>query len=116
MFCGIIEDQIGIWGTLVKVCRTLAISVLTFFIICSCYATSEDEENLENTLRNIYEQKLVSLRNPYFGKMLIFDSSGAPTNRVVAGPWSTCGLLQVQKLRVGKDGVEIDGKRVPPIG
>ena len=95
-----------------KACRTLAICVLTFSIVCNCYATSEDEKNLENTLRNIYEQKLVSLRNPYFGKMLIFDSSGVPTNRVVAGPWSTCGLLRVQKFRVGKDVVEIDGKRV----
>ncbi len=95
-----------------KVCRALAISVLTSLIVCNCHANTEHEKDTENTLRNIYEQKLVSLRNPYFGKTLIFDSAGAPTNHVVAGPWSTCGLLRVHKFRVGKDGVEIDGKRV----
>jgi TonB family protein len=96
----------------VKVCRIVAMIVLTFVTVCTSYAANENETNLESTLRNTYKQKLLSLRNPYFGKMLIFDSSGAPTNRVVAGPWSTCGLLRVQKFRIDTNVVEIDGKRV----
>jgi len=107
-----IEVQIGFGETIVRVYRILAIILLTFIVVCTCYASNENEKNLEETLRKVYEQKLVSLRNPSFGKVLIFDSSGTPRNGVVAGPWSTCGLLRVRKFKVAKDVLEIDGKRV----
>ena len=90
------------------VTRSAAIAVLT---IHSLYTRAADEK-LENNLRHIYEHQLLSLRNPYFGKTLSFDSSGRPTNHVVAGPWSTCGLLQAQRVRLRQDGIEIEGKRV----
>jgi hypothetical protein len=88
--------------------RAAAVAVLIFH---SFYATAGDEK-LENDLRHIYEHQLLSLRNAYFGKTLSFDSSGTAIDHAIAGPWSTCGLLQAQKLRLTKDGVEIQGKRV----
>jgi TonB family protein len=91
-----------------SVTRAAAVAV---FIFHSFYATASDEK-LENDLRHIYEHQLLSLRNASFGKTLSFDSSGKPTDHAIAGPWSTCGLLQAQKLRVTKDGIEIQGKRV----
>ena len=90
--------------------RIVSIAVITFAIVPS-YGRAEDQKNVEVELRHIYEHKLLSLRNPYFGKALNFDSSGLPTQQLVAGPWSTCGLLQVEKLRITQDGVQIDGRR-----
>jgi TonB family protein len=79
--------------------------------LSSLHATAADP-TLEKELRQLYERQLLSLRNPSFGKTLSFDSSGAPNDRIVAGPWSTCGLLQAQRLRLSHEGLEIEGKRV----
>jgi hypothetical protein len=43
---------------------------------------------------------------------LQFDSSGAMVSKAVAGPWSTSGLLQVEKLVLTPERLEIDGRRV----
>jgi hypothetical protein len=88
----------------------ISIAVLAITVVPS-YARAEDQKSLEAELRQAYEHKLLSLRTPYFGKTLSFDSNGVPIQQAAAGPWSTCGLLQVQKLRITQDGVEIDGKR-----
>jgi len=92
--------------------QKVAISVLALGIVFVPTLRGKDEKNLENTFRHLYEGGLLSLRTPYFGKSLDFNSSGLPLSHLVAGPWSTCGLVQVQKLRVNQHGVEIDGKRV----
>jgi hypothetical protein len=60
-------------------------------------ANTSDRRNLENDLRNIYEHKLLSLRQPCFGSKLKSDSSGTLVGKAVGGPWSTSGLLQVEK-------------------
>jgi TonB family protein len=98
--------------TVSRAVRNIAFALFTFFIVGSFYATGESQKSLENDLRKIYEHKLLSLRNPYFGKSLNFDSSGIAINHLIEGPWSTCGLLEVQKIRINSNGVEIDGKRV----
>src|SRR3954470_23772328 len=90
--------------------RIFSIAVLTFAVVPN-YGRAEDQKSLEAELGHAYEHKLLSLRNPYFGKTLRFDSSGVATDRIIAGPWSNCGLLQVEKLRLTRDGIEIDGRR-----
>jgi TonB family protein len=92
--------------------QKVVISVLTFSFVCLPFAEATENKNLESTFRHLYEGSLLSLRTPYFGKTLEFNSSGLLLNHLVAGPWSTCGLLRVEKLRVNEHGVEIDGKRV----
>jgi TonB family protein len=73
---------------------------------------AQDRTKLEKDLRTIYQDKLLSLRSPYFGSKLQFDSSGTLVGKAVEGPWSTCGLLHVEKLALAPDHLEIDGKRV----
>lgn len=90
--------------------RIVAISVM-ILVVLPGYGRAENQKSLEAELRHAYEHKLLSLRNPYFGKTLSFDLSGLPTHQLVAGPWSTCGLLQVDKIRIAQDGVDIDGRR-----
>jgi len=88
------------------------ISFLAFLFACTSYSNSQDTKSIEADLRQNYEQKILSLRKPYFGKALRFDSTGNLTNQAMPGPWSTCGLLQVEKIKVNREGVEVDGKRV----
>ncbi|MGH9504429.1 MAG: hypothetical protein ACRD20_16380 [Terriglobales bacterium] len=93
--------------------KTFVIGVLSCFpLICSLEARAEDQKNLENDLRKVYEHKLLSLKNPSFGPKLEFDSTGKQVSRVVAGPWSTCGLLRVEKIVWGPGHLQIEGKRV----
>ncbi|HEV2401762.1 MAG TPA: energy transducer TonB [Candidatus Sulfotelmatobacter sp.] len=96
-----------------SIIRTCSNNLLVLlFFISPAYLSTADANGIEAGLRQSYEQKLLSLRNPYCGKNLNFDSGGNVMNQAVAGPWSTCGLMQAQKLKLIRDGVEIDGKRV----
>ena len=96
----------------------LTVKHLITVIFCLVAAISpsdiraQDRKNLENDLKHAFEHNLFSLKTPYFGSRLQFDSSGNLVGNAVAGPWSTCGVLQVEKLVVGSDHLEIDGKRV----
>jgi TonB family protein len=100
------------------VSRCLTVKYFITVVFC-CFAAvwpndlrAEDRKNLEDDLRRAFQHKILSLRNPYFGPRLRFDSSGNLVGKADAGPWSTCGLLQVEKLALGPDHLEIDGKRV----
>jgi len=55
---------------------------------------------------------MLSLKTPSRGKNLQFDSEGRIADSTDACPWSVCGLLQVEKLVVTQDSLEIRGKRV----
>jgi len=75
-------------------------------------AKADDHKDIEHQLQAIYENKLMSLRSPHFGRSLLFNSSGSLLNHADAGPWSTCGLLQVKKAKVTADGIQFEAKRV----
>jgi TonB family protein len=72
---------------------------------------ADDQKSLRDDLRRIYVHKTLSFRKSYFGRNLQFDSSGNVIGNAVPGPWSTCGLLEVQKLELSSNRLEIDGKR-----
>ncbi len=97
---------------------TLTVRHLTVGIFCLVVAISpgdigaQDPKNLENDLRHALEHKFLSLKTPYFGSRLHFDSSGNLVGNAVAGPWTTCGVLKTEELVVGSDHIEIDGTRV----
>lgn len=88
------------------------IGFLVLLITHVSFAQTPDTKTIEAELRQSYEQKLLSLRNPKFGKTLIFDPAGTLISQATAGPWSTCGLLRVRRVKVSRQEVEIEGKRV----
>jgi TonB family protein len=73
---------------------------------------AQDHKKLEQELRHSFVHKILSLRNPHFGRVLEFDSSGNLRNKAEAGPWSTCGLLRVDDIDFRPDRLEIKGKRI----
>jgi TonB family protein len=81
-------------------------------VISHADARADVRKDLENELRKAYTHKLLSLASPYAGDRLRFDSQGGLLDPAVAGPWSTCGLLEVEKLALAPGRVEFTGKRV----
>ena len=73
---------------------------------------AEDRKDIERDLRSALEHKILALKNPRFSSKLEFDSFGNPRGNAVAGPWSTCGLMEVEKVKLGPDRLEIFGKRI----
>jgi TonB family protein len=93
--------------------KYLAIGIFCLAVATSAsYAEAQDRNKLENDLKHTFEHNLFSLKTPYFGSKLQFDSLGNLIGNAVAGPWSTCGVLQVGKLVISSDHLEIEGKRV----
>lgn len=96
----------------------MTIRYLTAAIFCLIAAISpsdvgaQAQRTLENDLKHAFEHKFLSLKTPYFGSRLQFDSSGHLVGSAATGPWSTCGVLQVDKLMVHSGHLEIEGKRV----
>jgi TonB family protein len=90
---------------------------LTSGLLCclaiSCTDVRADaRKNLEEDLRKVYAHKLFSLRTPYAGNKLQFDSQGKLVDAADACPWSICGMLQVENLVLAPGRLEISGKRV----
>src|SRR3954452_13266302 len=89
----------------------LAFTVLLTAVIFPSSLRADDRGNLESSLRKDLQQQLLSLRQPDFGNRLQFDSLGNLLGQPHPGPWSTSGLLQVTKVHVSRDRIELDGKR-----
>src|SRR3954471_18889681 len=89
----------------------LAFTVLLTAVIFPSSLRADDRGNLESRLRKDLQQQLLSLRQPDFGNRLQFDSLGNLLGQPHPGPWSTSGLLQVTKVHVSRDRIELDGKR-----
>ena len=83
-----------------------------FLFIVHCTLLPQDRKDLQDDLRHTLLQKMLSLRDPHFGRQLEFNSSGNLLSKAEAGPWSTCGLLRVENLVLGPNRLEIDGRRI----
>jgi len=95
------------------VMRSVAIWVLACVIWLPGSAVATDDlKDVETKVQTLYEHKLFSLKNPNSAKLLEFDSSGKLVSDPSPGPWSTCGLLRVEKISISSNHLEVAGKRV----
>jgi TonB family protein len=92
--------------------KYLILGLLCCLAISCTDVRADARKELEEDLRKIYEHKLLSLRTPYAGNKLQFDSQGKLMDATDACPWSICGMLQVEKLVLTPGHLEISGKRV----
>jgi TonB family protein len=92
----------------------LAISVLLGCVLVFPSRTfaSDSSHDFEVEFRKTYEHQLFSLKNPDSAATIKFDSSGSQTSKALPGPWSTCGLLQVERVSLSSRQIEIFGRRV----
>jgi hypothetical protein len=95
------------------VARSFAVWAITCGLVSiSPCVFADDLHSLETALRNSYEHQLLSLKSPSSARTIEFDSSGRLVSKSRPGPWSTCGLLQVEKISLNVQRLEIDGRRV----
>jgi TonB family protein len=92
--------------------KYLVPGLLCCLAISCTYVSADARKNLEDDLRKIYDHKLLSLRTPFAGNKLQFDSQGKLIDTANSCPWSVCGMLQVEKLVLAQGHLEIIGKRV----
>ncbi len=87
-------------------------SLLCIISVSSINVGADSGKNLEDDLKNVYEHRMLSLRNPNGANKLRFDAQDTVAGSVMVCPWSICGLLQVEKLALDRGHLEIRGKRV----
>jgi hypothetical protein len=67
---------------------------------------------VEKQLRKTYDNYAHCLKIPYASQNLYFDSNGQLVGISPVGVWTTSGVLQVGKIVVRPDVLQIDGKRI----
>jgi TonB family protein len=93
--------------------KCLILSLLSCLsLLTSFEARADDRANIESILQKTYEHQLMSLRTPHGGNKLEFDPAGKFVGSGNECPWSTCGMLQVEKISLNPERLEITGKRV----
>jgi TonB family protein len=70
--------------------------------------------NLETALRTAYSQKVLTLRGFYLDSRLHFDTKGVVQGHVHPGSW-TLARMNVQKIDVSADRIEISGPRLAEV-
>jgi len=78
--------------------------------LCCTVMRADDRRLVEQQLRTTYDNYALSLKMPYASQNLHFDSNGQLVGISPVGVWTTSGILQVGKIVLGPDVLQIDGK------
>ena len=89
---------------------TLLLFSLSIFLCLA--ATPAAAQNLESDLNSRYKDKILIFRSPFAANSLEFDPSGNPVKANQTGPWSICSRIEVKKLHLHSNKLEIEGKRL----
>lgn len=73
-------------------------------------------DTLSDDLNREYQNRVLGVRYPIHASNLEFDSAGHPANPGPATDWEIYGGVLVDKVRLTKDQVHIEGTRVVPSG
>jgi len=79
--------------------------------LCCAVARATDRR-LEKQLRTTYDNYALSLKTPYAWEKLHFDCKGQLVGISPVGVWTTSGMLQVVKIVLKSNVLQIDGKRI----
>jgi TonB family protein len=85
---------------------------VTSLVLCCTVARANDLKEIERQLRKTYDNYLLSLKAPYASEKLHFTSKGLPVGLAPEGVWTTNGILQVSKIVLKPNIVQIYGKRI----
>jgi len=85
---------------------------LVLTLSCGTKGNASDKNQIEKRLRESVEKKVLSLRVPSAADKLQFDSNGKPVGTLLPAPWTTGGLLQVNKISLSRDGLRMECEQV----
>ncbi len=90
-----------------RVLLTCLLLLITPLLLCA-----DSVKELERKLKTEYKGKVLTLRHFHTGSELRFDSGGKLLEGGPEGPWTLDGKIEVDDVRLKKDRLEIDGKRL----
>jgi len=85
---------------------------LILLTLCCTIARADDRRLIETELRKTYDNYVLSLKTPYTSEKLRFDSNGQLVGTSPVSVWTTSGVLQVAKIALKTNVLQIDGKRI----
>ena len=87
-------------------------SVCLISLTLCTVARADDRRLIEKQLRKTYDNYALSLKVPYASENLHFDSNGQLVGISPVGVWTTSGILQVGKIVLKPNVLQIDGNRI----
>jgi len=80
--------------------------------LCCTVGRADDRRLVEKELRKTYDNYARSLKIPYASENLHFDSNGQLVGTSPVGVWTTSGILQVGKIVLKPNVLQINGNRI----
>ncbi|HEY6306252.1 MAG TPA: hypothetical protein VI488_07295 [Candidatus Angelobacter sp.] len=71
-----------------------------------------DNQDLEKTLADQYQDKILVLRHSFTSSSQEYDSEGKPKGHLEEGPWTFYGRLLINKIVVEDDKLHLEANRV----
>jgi TonB family protein len=93
-------------------CRKTWPVCLLSLTLCCTVARADDRRLIEKELRKTYDNYALSLKIPYASENLHFDSKGQFVGSSPLGVWTTSGILQVGKIVLKPNVLQINGNRI----
>lgn len=91
--------------------RPVVVLVICGTIAAIAAPSVAPDADFRKDLRRRYEGKLLLLSVPTNFDVVHFDGSGSPTRPPAGEPWTTAGLIRVDKVDLQNNQVVIDGRR-----
>jgi TonB family protein len=90
------------------------ISALLLFLALVLLApfASADDNDVENHLKFLYVDNIVTLRHFYAGQRLSFRADGALVGDAPIGPWTLDSQISVKEIHLGAGSLMINGHRI----
>ena len=81
-------------------------------VAASTLRGADMREDIEKELRKNYDKRTLVLRNFYSNDHLKYNLDGVPVSRGKPGIWTLDGFVQIHKIEVKKNTVELEGTRL----
>lgn len=92
--------------------RPVLLLLLIFPALVPAFAGNLKDQNPEAALNDQYRDKILALRHPLEKNSQLYDTDGNVLKGGHEGPWTLYGRVLVKKIRVEKDSVLIEGRRL----
>src|SRR6266849_7408203 len=90
----------------------VTLTFLSFCLMTQVCKATEAQQNVEKSLKQQYEGKILVLRHPLQGGSLEFDSDGKVLKGGNEGPWTVYGRIKIDELQLQADKLLLKGMRV----
>ena len=81
-------------------------------ILAAVTIQAEDRKEIGKRLNDEFRDKVVTLRNSYCGNRLRYNQEGKLLKSNQPGPWTLCGRIEIKKVRLRREKLEIEGIRL----